>query len=742
MVDPFFTTGNNTDSNQWQNQWLDNSQQTINDLMSQQQQIQEKYKELKELLQDWWLTQNQKDEIHEQMQKLSDLYSQNKVTLASLTTNVAWEKEIHVNKDINTENSKAKSFSFKKFMIGCGILLLVFLGWVVVIFSSLMEDPNRLVWFWIEWCTAVRLLQIFSIVFFWILFFLWLALLLVNVNRLITVKNKRKAPYVLRVLLSIIILWVVWYFWIHMLQNLSNYSETCKDRWDTQLAHPHFIVKNNQYKDVELPKSERNKLIAPINVTFDINTTEYKNRVIKLWWAKIVNIALSCWNWERLSVKSDLSVEWKCFYINKWTYQPELIITYLDAALSEKEQRYMIWQDISIRSEIAVESSQQKIEVINSSFLVWKNPVTLNFDTLSIFKDFNLSEYNANWCAKCNCDWIRDKTRSANFNREYKDEWLLNVCVQFPDLSDSIIYTFPIRIEQWEVQDKFSVSYTVSTSNPSKTYNNPTSIEVTQLPTTLTLEILSINPDNDSVQRKLFKDWEQKASDFSNKNLFKVVIDEDKSQELVLQITNAEKQITNEFPINISVNRKNIVGVLKVSPDTVWTSPFEVTLDASTTSLTDPNDEIVWFSWDFWDWVKNKNTSTSIVTHEYAYDFTNENGVFYPIVTLQTKKWVIYTITGTIINVKKPDTTLEIYLEDNPAQLANVLQNVPMSITIDWMPTKISRDFWDWETLECDWRFCIDTSHVYAVEWSYTIKVKVEFEDKPTLDWKINLVVK
>ena len=92
MVDPFFTTDNNSNSNQWQNQWLDNSQQTINNLMLQQQQIQEKYKELKELLQDWWLTQNQQDEIHEQMQKLSDLYSQNKATLATLTTNIAWEK--------------------------------------------------------------------------------------------------------------------------------------------------------------------------------------------------------------------------------------------------------------------------------------------------------------------------------------------------------------------------------------------------------------------------------------------------------------------------------------------------------------------------------------------------------------------------------------------------------------------------------------------------------------------------
>ena len=65
-----------------------------------------------------------------------------------------------------------------------------------------------------------------------------------------------------------------------------------------------------------------------------------------------------------------------------------------------------------------------------------------------------------------------------------------------------------------------------------------------------------------------------------------------------------------------------------------------------------------------------------------------------------------------------------------------------MSITIDWMPKKILWDFWDWETLECDGRMCSQTSHVYIQEWTYTITAKVEFEDKPALEGKINLVVK
>lgn len=744
MVDPFFTTGNNTNNNTnnntWPVQW--DTQQNIENLKSQQLQIQEKYKQLKVLLQNEGLTQNQKEEVHEQMQKLSDLYSQNKATLTSLTTNISWEKEIRVNKNINTENSKARSFSFKKFMIGCWILFLVFLWWLVVIFSSLMDNPNRLAWFWIEWCTAVSLLQMFSIVFFWLLWFIALALLLLNINRLITVKNKSKVPYFIWVVFSLIILIASWVFLINMLQKLSAYANECIDWWDTKLAHPHVVVKNNKFKDAELYWSEYNKIIAPINIGFDLNSTELRNRLLKLWSTWNPRIRLSCWNWQELQLSSNSSeFEWTCFYTKAWTYQPELIIDYIDSTLVEKEQTYPIWQNIPIKSEISVSSNQTAISSLNSSFLVWKNPVTLKFDAAWVFRDFDLHNYEEiKWSAECN--WIWDVIWSVEFTHEYKNEWVYNVCVLFSSLSEENIYTFPFRVEQGEFDDKFSITYTLSSSNSSKTYENATWIEITQLPTTLTLEILNVTPDNGSVQRKLYKDWSQIPAEFSNKNIFKVVIDEDKAQELTLEIVNSEKQISTQKKIAITVNRDDIVWSLKVSPSTVWTSPFEVKLDASTTSLKDPNDEIVWFSRDFWDWVKNKDTSTAIVSHEYTYDFVNENWVYYPVVTIQTKNRLIYTISGVIINVKKPDTILEIYLEDNPAQIASVWQNVPVSITVDWMPKKIYRNFWDGKTFECDWRSCSDTSHVYDMDGSYTITVKVEFEDKPTLEWKINLVVK
>ena len=743
MADPFFTTGNSSQINNPQNQWNDTTE-IVNNLMSQQQQIQEKYKELKDLLSTQDLTQSQQEEIHEQMQKLSDLYSQNKATLASLTTNISWEKEIHVNKDVDTENAKWKGFSFKKFMIGCWILLMLFLGWLVIIFYSLIKNPERLSAFWIDWCTAVNLLQIFSIVFFWLVFFLGLTLLLININRLIVTKIKRKFPYAIWAFFSFIILIAAWFMLVNMLNKLSEYSKTCGDLWDTQLAHAYAIVKNTKYKNTEIKdrSADFNKLIAPINIWFNLNSVEYKNRVAKMWTPNITDIVLKCWNWQELSRSWwDSEFIWTCFYTNAWQYQPEVILKYKDTVWSEKEQEYPI-QSISIRSEISIQSEQQKVDILNSSLLVWKNPVTLKFDASKIFKDFNLSNYNVKWCAECDCDWYRDNMSAVVFNREYKKEWLLNVCVLFPDISDNIIYTFPIRVEQWKVPDNFVVVYNVSTSTSNTKLENPETIELTQLPTIITLEIVDVSPDGPTVQKKLIKDWSPLPSDFSNPNLFKVTIYDEKDQQMTLNIYDTEKQLSTEKVINIVTKKQDVIWALVVYPQTVGTSPFEVKFDASTTTLNDTTDEIIRFSRDFWDGVKNKNLSEAVISHIYEYDFVNENWVYYPTVTMQTKKWLKFTVTGTIINVKKPDTVLEINLENNPAQLATVLQNVLMNIVIDWMPNKISRDFWDWETLECEWRMCSETSHAYTQEWTYSISVKVEYEDKETLKWKINLIVK
>lgn len=63
-----------------------------------------------------------------------------------------------------------------------------------------------------------------------------------------------------------------------------------------------------------------------------------------------------------------------------------------------------------------------------------------------------------------------------------------------------------------------------------------------------------------------------------------------------------------------------------------------MTFDASTTILSDPTDEIVYFSWDFGDGIVKPNISQSVIVHTYKYNYDTENGVFKPSVEILTKK--------------------------------------------------------------------------------------------------------
>ena len=94
--------------------------------MAQQKQIQDKYKELKDLYATNQLTDEQKQELQVQMQKLSDLYSQNKQTLLMLSTTVSGDKEIHTNKNVEVKTEKnVKKISFSGIIIGCSTLFIL-----------------------------------------------------------------------------------------------------------------------------------------------------------------------------------------------------------------------------------------------------------------------------------------------------------------------------------------------------------------------------------------------------------------------------------------------------------------------------------------------------------------------------------------------------------------------------------------------------------------------------------------
>ena len=330
--------------------------------------------------------------------------------------------------------------------------------------------------------------------------------------------------------------------------------------------------------------------------------------------------------------------------------------------------------------------------------------------------------------------------------------------------SPSITYTFPwdwryaIQLifatqewKQWTAESEdieiwwtqYKISYDIFTKTPTTpsftSQPDKNNVLITELPTILRIDITNITPTTETTTTRVLIDG---SPIVSTNNTFDTTIDETKDYTITIIVSDPNHDITTKKTINVSVKRDDIVPKLIVTPSTVGTSPFTVKFDASTTSVHDTNDEIVYFSRNFGDWNQETNISQSIITHTYSYDYENENWTFSPSVTLKTKKWREILVKWDDILVKKPSESVNIDLVSHPAQTASAWDNVEMKITVNWTPSIVTRDFWDGSTHECRERNCLNIDHTFENPWEYNITVKITYSDRPTIEWNINLIVR
>ncbi len=834
MTDPFFTTWNNINPNNTPPQ-TPAPQVTpadqIKTLNDQQNQIQSKYKELKNLYSEQngqKLTIEQKQQVGDQMQKLSDLYTQNKQTLAMLSTNIAWEKQVQINKDVVVkEQKKWKKVSFRWIMIGCIVLFIFLVGWLAAVFYYLIQNPNQLSSVGIDPQTATQLLQTFATIFFGLLFFASLWLLITNFYRLTTAKNKRKIWYVMGIIFGFIMLVWTLVWWAKILDMLKNIE--IDDFIDAnKLLKPYIQLKDNTaYLD-----SDPNLVaIAPVNMFYSLNSELFNKQIMpQLWAVTLQELSLDCGNGQTLDMDmQNATFNWACMYQNKWNYPLKLMVNYVDNQTAEQLTEDIPAWELPIRSQIEIRTNQWPVEFSKNEIIVWTNPIKVTYDASDIFTEFQLPEYKIIWDA--NGDWVADKSDLTTYTHLYTWAKLYSVNIRFPWLND-YLYTFPVRVEQSDVpvaqinytaisETEYNISAEFFGTNPDiseyifniidkKTnkqidsitaqatsinyvfpgngiyavqmvfvtqewkqwkaesediviwgsefqilydvyIKTPTSpqfkklediwdIQLKEIPTILKLEITKVIPTSPTIQQQVFIDG---SPIVSTDNSFQTTIDSSKDYNLKIVITDPNRDAKTEKEIKVSVKRDDIIWNLLVSPDTVGTSPFEVKFDASTTTINDPQDEIVYFTRDFGDGEIKENLSQSIISHTYNYDFESENGTFYPSVIIKTKKGRELLIgSWTMVLVKKPNVTLSIHIDSHPAQVANIWEKIDMSLDIDGLPESIVRDFGNWNTLECGGRECTEASQIYNTPWEYMIEAKVTYTDKPTVEWKINLVVK
>jgi len=251
------------------------------------------------------------------------------------------------------------------------------------------------------------------------------------------------------------------------------------------------------------------------------------------------------------------------------------------------------------------------------------------------------------------------------------------------------------------------------------------------LPAIIQITINSISPQSTNLQKEVKLD--NQLIQTPDGKTYEITLQNTTHEKLTITVSDNKTKASSTVSIPITIIQKEIIGELKVFPDSVGISPFEVTLDASTTTITDKDDEIIYFSWDFWDGKKIADSSQSRTKHTYLYDETNQNGSYLPSVTITTKKWkkATFSVTSPIL-VKKPSLVSKITIDSHPAQIATVGDKVEFSLQTDGNPSHISWDFGTQEGIECDDRSCANVPMFFEIPGTYSIKATTTYKDLTT----------
>lgn len=402
----------------------------------------------------------------------------------------------------------------------------------------------------------------------------------------------------------------------------------------------------------------------------------------------------------------------------------------------------------------------QFVYVFNIRVNQWNAPIctftgsvkkdnTYSFDTLFEDKNAQIVSYEYH-IIDISTNKIIKKIPATNPSIEYTfpQEWSYTVVSNFTtvDGATSSCSSEPIVIGP----SQYQVFYEMSTKIPSapkfiKVWAaGPVSLTwdlliVTTLPTISQLKILSIKPESEGLDIKVNHDGKPLAT--NDQGVYEFTIVDPKEQFLTITIKDKNGKITTKT-ITIEVNQPKIIGAIKVTPNTVGTEPFEVQLDASVTKLTDPSDEIVYFTWNFWDGQVSKNISQGSITHIYRFDKTKESWEYKPFVIIKTKKGLEQTITlNTPIIVKRTQKQITLTTPSHSSQVASVGDVVQFSLETDGLVKQIDWDFGNTKALTCQSRECIDTSTIFDKPGDYTVRATVKYEDYPDVMQTIKIKV-
>ena len=457
---------------QWQTQPAEQPSVSmqIQQLLVQQQQYQKQYNELVDYVKKTPnLPLDQVNQIKAQLDQLNALFVEWKQKLQAL-----WYNQVQVNKPTEIKKWSVTNFSWKKVAIWCSIvLLLIFAGFLITL-SSLIKNPNALLWIWVDASAAKVLLQAFTGLLFWSVIILMLWVVISNIYRLITVKNQPKWKFIRKLLWWVIWAWAMWaliwivFWWIWKIETDIKQIDydivqpylvgRVEEEWIDEFAHP--------YRSQDMVGiGENYPLIAPSEMAFSLRLDEFLKLANEEFPAgyEIVSVNLLCGNKDGTSLEevgsdewANRRFQWTCLYSEKWTYTYWIEITYDNTISKERKTAKYNLKSLNFTSEVNIykttttsnsaNNKTTKLSSNNGEFVLWKAPAKITVDTTQIFRDFSTKWYEVEW--DMDGDFTSDRINQVNFDYSYKMPKAYYVTYKFPEILDSIRYRFPVRVEQ------------------------------------------------------------------------------------------------------------------------------------------------------------------------------------------------------------------------------------------------------------------------------------------------------
>lgn len=301
----------------------------------------------------------------------------------------------------------------------------------------------------------------------------------------------------------------------------------------------------------------------------------------------------------------------------------------------------------------------------------------------------------------------------------------------------------------WETEYRvdYALEYKTSQSPEYRTINGEgdvymedETIIVRQVPSYIKVTIGQISPRKESTSLKLLVNGSPTVA--LRENVYEIAINQNQDYNIAIVVSDTGWAETR-IPLSLQVKQDSIRWSLVALPDSVGTEPFTVTLDASATQVTDPNDKIVYFTRDFGDGRIETNTTLWQVDHTYTYDYDNDNGQYNPSVTIITQRWREQTIAlESPLFVQKWQQDIQMRSSSHPSQRATIGDTVEFTILSDGQIQEIERDFGNGETpFICESRSCTDMTYSYTASWEYAVKAKVTYTNGTVSHAAMNMII-